>query len=232
MSTPRTPTIFDKDLWAQSEERLLDLCERSLNKLRDCPNVRQATEPELNRKLFLCMAQANRDLTTVGKGLCHLPQPEAANIPDPGDEQRADWERKIPDFQWQIIDDLAPAIDSVRCYTIECKRLGFPPRHDWVLNEEYVANGMCRFANESHRYGNRCRSGAMIGYMQSMSFHSILSEVNEHARTYAVEELTPMQESSCDGAVKRLQSLLCRTFPVSPFHLRHMWVDLRSEEPG
>lgn len=231
MSTTRTPTIFDKDLWVQSEERVLDLCARSLRKLRDCPCVRQATEPEINRKLFLCMAQANRDLTTVGKGFGHLPQPEAVNLPDPNNERRADWERKIPDFQWQIIDHLAPAVDSVRSYAIECKRLGSPPRRDWILNEEYVANGMCRFANESHRYGNRCRSGAMIGYMQSMSFHSILSEVNKHARTYAVGKLVPMPKSSCDDTVKRLQSLLCRTFSASPFHLRHMWVDLRSEEP-
>ncbi|MEI7900945.1 MAG: hypothetical protein WCK89_11895 [bacterium] len=232
MSIPSTPTIFDKDLWGQGEERVLDLCARSLRKLRDCPNVRQATEPEINRKLFLCMAQTNRDLITVGKGFDHLPQPEAANLPDSNDERRADWERKIPDFQWQIIDHLAPAVDSVRCYAIECKRLGTPPRRDWILNEEYVTNGMCRFANESHRYGNRCRSGAMIGYMQSMSFHSILSEVNEHARTYAVGELAPIPGASCDDTVKRLHSLLCRSFPVSPFHLRHMWVDLRSEEPG
>jgi hypothetical protein len=232
MSIPRTPTIFDKDLWVQREERVLDLCMRSLRKLRDYPNMSKATEPEINRNLFLCMAQANRDLITVGKEVDHLPQPEAANLPDPSDERRADWERKIPDFQWQIIDHLAPVFDSVMCYTIECKRLGSPPRRDWILNKEYVANGMCRFANESHRYGNRCRSGAMIGYMQSMSFHSILPEINEHARRCAVGELAPIPGSSCDDTVSGLQSLICRSFPVSPFHLRHMWVDLRSEEPG
>ncbi len=232
MSTPRAPTIFDKDLWVPGEERVLDLCTRSLRKLCDCPNVSTATEPEINRKLFLCMTQANRDLLAIGRGFDHLPQPEAANLPDPSDERRADWERKIPDFQWQIIDHLAPARESVRSYVIECKRLGSPPRRDWILNKEYVANGMCRFANESHRYGHRCPSGAMIGYMQSMSFQSILSEVNKHARTCAVGELAPIPGASCDDTVKRLQSLLCRAFPVSPFHLRHLWVDLRSEEPG
>lgn len=230
MSTHCTPTIFDKDLWAQDEERVLDLCARSLRKLRECHSMIKATEPEINRQLFLCMTQANRDLATAGKGFDHLPQPESANLPDPSDERRADWERKIPDFQWQIIDHLAPARESVRCYAIECKRLGSPPRRDWILNEEYVANGMCRFANASHRYGNRCRSGAMIGYMQSMSFDSILTEVNDHVRKHAVGELVPKPETSCADRVKRLESSICRAFPISPFYLRHMWVDLHYEK--
>lgn len=230
MSGHDVPTIFDKDLWGQREDTLLDLCARSLGKLRDCADLNNEKETEINRKLFWCMAQANRDLASIGKGLDHLPQPEAANLPDPKDERRADWERKIPDFQWQIIDHLAPALDSVRSYAIECKRLGSPPRRDWVLNEEYVENGMCRFIHESHRYGNRCRSGAMIGYMQSMSFDSILTEINEHARNRAVGELAPAPRRSRDDAVNRLESLISRSFPISPFNLRHLWVDLRPDE--
>lgn len=229
MSASRTPSIFDKDLWAEREERVLDLCARSLRKLRDCPDLSTQTEPEINRKLFLCMAQANCDLIAIGKGFDHLPQPEAANLPDPHDERRADWERKIPDFQWQIIDHLAPARESVRCYAIECKRLGAPPRRDWILNEEYVANGMCRFANESHRYGNRCRSGAMVGYMQSMSFDRILADVNEHARKHGLGGLVlPATCCYCKG-ITRLESVIRRSFPVSPFGLRHLWVNLRSD---
>jgi hypothetical protein len=229
MSAPRTPTIFDKDLWAAREARVLDLCVRSLRKLRDCSDVSTQTEPEINRKLFMCMEEANRDLFAIGEGLDHVPQPEAANLPDPRDDRRADWERKIPDFQWQIIDHLAPARESVRCYAIECKRLGSPPRRDWILNEEYVANGMCRFANETHRYGNRCRSGAMLGYMQSMSFGSILTEVNEHARKRGLGNLA-LPTSCCDFKdITRLESVLRRSFPVSPFDLRHLWVNLRSD---
>jgi len=229
MSASRTPSIFDKDLWAEREERVLDLCARSLRKLRACPDVSTQPETEINRKLFLCMAQANRDLTAIGKGLDHLPQPEAANLPDPSDERRADWERKIPDFQWQIIDHLAPAMDSVRCYAIECKRLGSPPRRDWILNEEYVVNGMCRFAEETHRYGNRCRSGAMIGYMQSMSFETIVIEVNAHARAHGGGELTPPTSCGDRKDITKLESALRRNFPVSPFNLRHLWVELRSD---
>ena len=230
MSAPRTPTIFDKDLWAEREERVLDLCARSLRKLRDCPGLNKEREIEINRKLFMCMLEANRELVAVGKGFDYVPQPESANLPDPQGERCVAWEFKVPDFQWQIIDHLAPARESARCYTIECKRLGSPPRRDWILNEEYVANGMCRFANESHRYGNRCRSGAMIGYMQSMSFDSILTEINEHARKRAVGDLTPAPSRSRDNAVNRLDSLICRSFPVSPFHLRHLWADLRADE--
>jgi len=145
MSGPRVPTIFDKDLWGQREERMLDLCARSLSKLRNCSGLSKEKEPEINRKLFMCMLEANRELVAVGKGFDHVPQPESANLPDPQDQRRAGWEAKVPDFQWQIIDHLAPACESARCYTIECKRLGRPSSRQWILNEEYVTNGMCRF---------------------------------------------------------------------------------------
>jgi hypothetical protein len=228
MNGQRIPTIFDKDLWREWEERLLDLCSRALRKLRNCPHLENEKEPEINRKLFMCMCEANGDLMTKGRGLDHIPQPEAANIPDPNDRHRTNWESKIPDFQWQIIDHSAPAIESVRCYAIECKRLGCPPSRQWILNEKYVTSGMCRFSRESHRYGNLCSSGAMIGYVQSMRFDDILSEVNGNARKNHVGELGLPKGGWRNKEVNRLESVIVRTFRVSPFDLRHLWIDLRS----
>jgi hypothetical protein len=228
MAGPRIPTIFDKDLWKEQEERLLDLCSRALRKLSECPRLENEEETEINRQLFFCMQKADRDLVAAGKELDHIPQPEAHNTPDPEDERQAKWEVKRPDFQWQIIDHMASVHESVRCYAIECKRLGSPSSRQWILNREYVVSGVCRFSHESHRYGNRCASGAMVGYVQTMSFEEILAEVNQNARKNCVGELTPPNRGWHDKDVSRLKSKIDRTFPISPFTLRHLWVDLRA----
>jgi hypothetical protein len=66
----------------------------------------------------------------------------------------------------------------------------------------------------------------MVGYWQSMGESQVLGEVNEHARTIYISQLVVVGVWNPRG-VTRLRHVFYRPFPVSPFSLHHLWVDLR-----
>ena len=99
------------------------------------------------------------------------------------DELRGGEIKKRPDFSCKLIN---PRADSHEKYEIslhvECKLLGHPTSATWILNENYVKNGIKRFDSKIHEYGKRADSGMMIGYMISMTPKEIESEVNVYQR--------------------------------------------------
>ena len=123
-------------------------------------------------------------------------------------------------------------------FHIECKRLG-SPISSGKLTLKYVKDGIRRFIDESHRYGQHTQSGAMIGYLEDMTRNEIYQEVN--AEIEAVKQallppskITPLLLSQAgwqDNAASRLSNNLERSFPITPFTLWHFWVDLRNRYP-
>jgi len=156
---------------------------------------------------------------------------EACNQPDLDDETRAAREKKRPDFQWGFINLQEPDDDrACMFYTVECKRLRSPERADWVFNENYVNNGVARFAEADHGYAKSTDSAAMVGYVQDMSLKDILAEVNASASARSLPALTLGSAGWQETGVSRLDQRLTRRCPmVSPFDLRHLWVGLRRE---
>ena len=139
-----------------------------------------------------------------------------------------EFERKKPDFQWEIRNTRSvgcveenPEI-LFRFYHIECKRLG-----STYFTAEYVRNGICRFINGTHRYGQHVSSGAMIGYVQKMELQALLDKVNSKATLAALPQLS-LTSDGWKPIVSRLDHQLDRT-EVQPtlFDLRHLWIDLR-----
>jgi len=176
------------------------LLEEALGLLRgNTRNQGRRQEVPLNRALWFCFMRAAH--SGGYRFRHHLPVPEGCNPPHASDEERARREDKRPDFYWQFMDHLA---DDVSCcdrrFVLECKRLGSPSRRTWVLNENYINNGVSRFITQEHGYGKGDEAGGMIGYVQDMDFNDILREVNT----------------------------LTRAFPGQSYELQHFWVDLRS----
>lgn len=225
MSQPRISRLH---IWEKHEQRVVDVLLVALEFLRNKGNLPQQ-EVLLNRELYFCLLEANRKLRKSGAGgFDHPPSPEGHNPADSDDTQRAVRENKIPDFYWGYIDhsELDPR-RSARNYVIECKRLGTPPRTDWILNQNYVHKGILRFVTEEHGYAKGERSGAMVGYVQSMELGEILFEVNTVAAVAAIPALgMPIGGWQVDG-ISRLEHELYRPIAISPFHLTHLWVDLR-----
>jgi hypothetical protein len=216
------------DLWSNHESRILEIMALALKLLLAEPDL-PASEDSLNRKLFFCIHRANRQLVDAKK---HLDWPltyESRNQPDIDDVTRGSRENKRPDFMWGIYDHLEPDPNkSAKYYVMECKRLGQPSSPSFVFNINYVKDGISRFVTAAWGYGKSCRSGMMIGYIQSMEPEDILSEVN---RRLVVDSLSPVQISGkafLAADVNRLDHQLVRPeIHPSPFDLRHLWIDLR-----
>lgn len=225
MSQPR---ISQLPMWERHEQRVVDVLRSALAILRSKANLPQS-EILLNRELHSCLLEANHNLWNLGVGgFDHPPMPESHNPPNPDDEKRAVRENKIPDFIWGYIDHLEPEPRrGSRYYVIECKRLGNPPRADWILNQNYVLNGILRFITEEHGYAKGEKSGAMVGYVQSMELDDILDEINATCISQAIPQIDPPLEGWQTGGISFLIHQVTRTFAVSPFKLSHFWIDVR-----
>jgi len=147
--------------------------------------------------------------------------------PDPNDGVRARREQKRPDFQWIYLDRYeSDPRRSSKQFVIECKRLGAPPRADWVLNLNYLEHGIARFRHPDWAYAKRAESGAMIGYMQTMTPAAILAAVNTECSSQSFPDLTPI-DAWISGGTTRLGHSFERSFEISPIKLFHFWIDLR-----
>ncbi len=221
--TEMGPRLRALKIWARREERFLAIIERALQLLRAENDLPEA-ECDLNRRFYFQLLQASRELFPADPV---APISECNNQPDPDDQARAAREHKRPDFQWIYLDKYEPdPAGSSRQFTLECKRLGAPRRADWVLNVNYVTDGICRFRDSAWAYGQRFSRGAMVGYWQSMELGEIIKEVNQEASRNALPEVAPGGVPIPNGY--RSEHTFDRTFPASPFRLQHIWVDLRA----
>ena len=211
--------------WAKREGMCLGILERALELLRMEEGLPEA-EVGLNHRLYFCIITASRELYPADK---IAPMAESNNQPDPDDASRAACEWKKPDFQWGYLDRYEPDPKrSGRQFVVECKRLGKPCRADWIFNVNYVVDGICRFRDPKWAYARRFRSGAMVGYLQSMNPRQVLKEVNDEVRRNSLPDLVPTASASPRVPGRdRLDHTFDRPFEVSPFHLHHLWVDLR-----
>jgi hypothetical protein len=218
-----SPKLRSSELWRRREAKCLSIIERALRILLETTAFPES-EIELNRKLHFCLLSASRELYPDDE---IAPLLECNNQPDPDDESRAGRELKRPDFQWVYLDRYeSDVLRSSKQFVLECKRLGTPPRADWVLNSNYVANGVDRFRAPEWAYGKLAPTGAMVGYVQSMQPDEILIEVNAICKGRSFPDLVIMRHWGA-GNTGRFEHTFERSFEISPFNLHHFWIDLR-----
>jgi len=217
--------------WERHVNLVLKVFLRALELLQSRTNDGDS-EITLNRELYFCLLEANSEIhKSTGEAINHAPTIEGNNPPDADDVQRAVRENKIPDFYWGFIDHaVVNPRRGARNFVIECKRLGKPIRADWVFNENYVHHGVLRFVTEEYAYAKGEKEGAMVGYVHSMNFADILLEVNKTTTQVSVADLEGPDDGWQIGGISHLHHSLTRPFKVSPFYLRHLWVDLRNRE--
>jgi len=220
------PNLRRIDYWANHERRVHQVLTLALQLLLQQEPLPQQEDP-LNRQFFFCILRAIREMDRKGVPLTSYPMYEANNQPDAADEERATRESKRPDFQFGYIDNQEPDPDkSAKQYVVECKRLGESGRSDWVLNENYVRNGIVRFRAPHYGYAQGSTSGVMIGYIQNKACGQILRAVNGTASQEAVPDLDLQPEGWSAGDVSRLEHTFDRDICPSPFRLCHLWLDL------
>jgi len=199
----------------------------SLQMLRDEAPPHPIDEVAISRRLYFLMQRANRALAPKQR----LEWPILCNIrnqPDADDAQPTSYEDKVPDFKCTIIDHGGDPERSNRSFDIECKRLGAPPSKTWILNRNYILDGVVRFIKAEWGYGRSTTSGVMIGYVQSMNIADILTEVNANAKNNALPRIRLNRKGWSEKSTSRLNHKLDRPEVLpTPFDLRHLWIDLR-----
>lgn len=218
------PHLRGLRLWTKREGMCLAILERAL-RLLSAEKALPESEVDLNRLLYFCLLTASSELYPRDPV---APISECNNQPDPDDISRVAREQKRPDFQWIYRDQYELDLKrSSKQFVVECKRIGKPLRADWVFNQNYVRHGICRFRDPEWAYAKSFTSGAMVGYCQSMEPAQALKEVNEEAGQNSLPPIISVGSPASHG--QRLEHTFERSFPVSPFHLLHLWIDLRPE---
>ena len=214
------PRLSSLGLWAAHERRCVDLLRAALTLLASDPGGE--SEPDLNRSLYRAIVRASHAAGQDESPPPPLVVPEGRNPPAASDEERAEREYKIPDFSWGYVDDLAedPAAAD-KHFVVECKRLT-QATSSWVYTEKYVRAGIARFISLGHGYGFGMASGAMVGYLQHIQLDDALTQVNAYAEADSIPPLSLNERDGDDRA--ELDHQLTRSFPESPFHLRHLWI--------
>lgn len=231
------------NLWPSFVEKVQNIVKAGLQRLAEDAEENgfvASCENDLNRELFFRMRRIAADRH---KSLLSLsPSPvlsrehtwnlvaayEANNQPSPDDLERTPRENKRPDFQWSFLDDQATDLErATRTYVVECKRLG-QAIGAWTFNANYVAQGVGRYIAKSHLYGKDDVGGGMIGYLQSMDVDTIWIEICHNLSSAGIPALPKLSPISGSPALHVASHELIRSDATSPFHLHHIWVDLRA----
>ena len=218
--------IHGEKQWFRRESYLLGLVQLALEMMRKTETSFPVKEDFISRGLVKYLRRANEQLRRQGLHVDNLPLFQTQNQPDHEMPEGNEAERKKPDFLWEWY-DVSESQDDKRYkyYAIECKRLGKPKSK---FCKPYVSEGVCRFINAEHSYSKYLRSGAMIGYVQSMETKEILKEVNAKAESSNVPLIKLNSKGWKKDGVSRLDHELDRPeVTPSPFKLRHFWLDLR-----
>jgi len=215
------PLLTETPVWSNFEGRILGVLELALSLIKEVDET--TSETELNRHLADKLSEANFKLRSSGTGgLDFLPAYDGLQYPDEDSPPEAVNEKR-PDFTWSWQSDSdATYSEATREYVVECKRLGDAAGD--TFSNRYVDNGIARFVSESHRYGHRGDSGAMIGYVQVPGKTAILTAVQARANTQSLGDL--VEDGQLEQKLARLNQHLTRNFGKSPFKLVHFWIDV------
>jgi hypothetical protein len=220
------------NLWKRHVECVLRVISGALKRLHKRYNLPDREE-NLDSFLYFCSREEYAKLPYDKRPNGFHLSPKSENTPSNESDIGEEWTFKKPDFKWRLSNDLAATADELTMdFDIECKRLGKPTSVGWILNREYVENGIARFILPTHRYGNGVDSGLMIGYIQTMIPMDILKEVNQHIMEQDKNNIPVLsfreEDFEKNKIVQTAQFIKKRCFPPPCFTLYHLWIDLRS----
>jgi hypothetical protein len=216
-------------LWERHETMYIRIFTLSLQKLSDdqCDksnedSISECLCPILNTVCFEESQKNNWEIRT--------PDWEKPIQPVTRNELKGGKVRNRPDFTCKFTNPFALSSNEHEIpLHIECKRLGAPTSPNWVLNENYVINGIKRFDSGMHEYGKRASSGIMVGYIISMSPEIILGEVNIHQKKHCSDHSAIEIEIDKNKIQQYRQKLNRKSLKPELFKLVHLWVDLREQ---
>lgn len=216
-----SPSLARLNLWQRVRTEILAVVAEAVDQLPPVPAGTGEVEinKELARRIYSVIYERSR---RDPDAMSFAPVSDGLNVAMANDNEVVD--RKRPDLQWILIDATTSLSESSRSFVVECKRLGSPSAAGYNFNSAYVTNGIARFVHAAWQYGRNADIGVMVGYVQSMKAEAILDEVN---RTATQERLPEIRECSATDRLMTGAQWLHRSFRISPFQLRHIWVSTK-----
>lgn len=222
----RRELTSSKSLWDRHIKLYYEVFSMALLDLADVDPI-SGDEDELSEQLCLCLNNTCFKIGKIRNQEVPTPNWEGPIQPVTQDELKGGKIKKRPDFSCKCVNPLA---DSLKNYEIslhvECKRLGNPTSPSWVLNENYVTNGIKRFDSKNHEYGKRAQTGMMVGYITNMNPKSILAEVNKYQKKYLPENSAISFKLNQSLLIKTSQKIDRKYIKPFKFELIHLWIDI------
>ena len=186
-------------------------------------------EDAINERLCLLLRRICYQLSKTRDQDIHPPHWEMPIPPVTQNELKGGKIRKRPDFSCGYINPWANSYESHEISLhVECKRLGNPTSAGWILNKNYVKNGIKRFDNKTHEYGNRASSGMMVGYIISMTPKDIEFEVNSYQKKLLPDNSEIKFNFDNLRVMQTHQELDRKYVNPSQFVLIDLWVDVQN----
>ena len=89
----------------------------------------------------------------------------------------------------------------------------------------YADDGVRRFADPEWRYGKDVPTGAMVGYVESLTLEGIVTDVTRRSIDSRYQPLTLPRAAG--DSLTEMEYSFKRPFEISPFRLVHFWIDIR-----
>ncbi len=211
-------------LWDRHEALYISIFRESLEQLTITAEP-QRNENAISKMLGLFLRDVCYKRSINSKVEVRLPQSENPIPPEYETEVTGKNDEKRPDFTCNICNPSAVSSEFYEIpFHVECKRIG-ETKKSYNLNKNYVKDGVCRFDNDTHKYGRYASSGMMIGYMISMKFDSIQKAVNNYMLKQNFSELSFKESKSIAFCAQRMTR---KYVNPADFKLIHLWADLRS----
>jgi len=213
--------------WNRHVKLYLEVFSIALKEMVEGKSV-SGDEDAISERLVLILNDVCFDIYRSGNREIQTPIWEAPIQPVTADELKGGKSRKRPDFTCKYVNPLADSPEEREIsFHVECKRLGGPTSPSWILNKNYVKDGIKRFDCKTHEYGKRAPSGMMIGYIISMTPKEIEAEVNGYQKEYVPGYADITFISDAAPLFQAHQEIERRSVYPAQFELIHLWVDLR-----
>lgn len=223
----RRPLSPFATLWNRHITLYSDIFSAALKELSESSLISR-DEDAISERLCLILSSVCYRLGKSRNQDVQTPCWEAPIQPVAGDELRGGKIKKRPDFTCKCINPWAISHEKYEISLhIECKLLGYPTSTTWILNENYVKNGIKRFDSKIHEYGKMANSGMMIGYIISMTPAEIEAEVNVYQKKYAPENDQIKFSFNTITPFNACQHIIRKNVCPTQFELIHLWADLR-----
>lgn len=222
----RRPLLPFKNLWDRHVSLYSNIFSEALIELSKSDSI-SGGETSISEMLCLIVRQVCYNHSRSKKQEIRIPEWDGLIQPVTKDELRGDDSNKKPDFTCKLYNTMT---DSYEKYEIslhvECKLLGKPTSATWILNENYIKNGITRFDSKTHEYGKRAKSGIMIGYIISMTPEEIENEVNVYQKKHIPENNKIKFSFDTKPLFKSNQNIKRKNIIPTQFELIHLWIDL------